>query len=138
MFATTELSLLANEAGSGGSSNLYFPLPPGEGWRAAPDEGRGSAYDSCARLYNAGVNPRSQPPIAANPAVWVISDGMAGNERQALSLADAMCLSAQVIRLQPRAPWRWFAPRLTAGARLGFPASLRRELHAPWPLMAMW
>ncbi len=83
------------------------------------------------------MNPRSHPSIAANPAVWVISDGAAGNERQALSLADAMCLSAHVIRLQPRAPWRWFAPRLTAGARLGFPAALRRELQAPWPLMAI-
>lgn len=72
-----------------------------------------------------------------NPAVWVISDGAAGNERQALSLAGAMRLPAQAVRLQPRAPWRWFAPRLTLGARFGFPAALRRELHAPWPLMAI-
>jgi mitochondrial fission protein ELM1 len=91
----------------------------------------------CARLYNAGVNLRSEPAIAANSAVWVISDGAAGNERQALALAGAMRLPAQVVRLQPRAPWRWFAPRLTYAARLGFPAALRRELHPPWPIMAI-
>lgn len=90
-----------------------------------------------ARLYNAGVNPRPESTLAVNPAVWVISDGAAGNERQALSLAGAMRLPARVIRLQPHAPWRWFAPRLTIGARLGFPAALRRELQAPWPLMAL-
>jgi mitochondrial fission protein ELM1 len=83
------------------------------------------------------VNPRPDSTTAVNPAVWVISDGAAGNERQALSLASAMRLPARVIRLQPRAPWRWFAPHLTFAARLGFPTALRRDLQMPWPLMAI-
>ena len=75
--------------------------------------------------------------VSASPAVWVISDGAAGNERQARALADAMQLAAQVVRVRAYPPWRWFAPRLALASHLGFPSELRRALHAPWPALAI-
>jgi mitochondrial fission protein ELM1 len=44
---------------------------------------------------------------------------------------------SRTIRASPRAPWRWFAPRLTVAARWAYPDTLRRELHAPWPALAI-
>lgn len=46
-----------------------------------------------------------------NPATWVITDGNAGNLRQARALADALHRPAIDWNLQARAPWRWLAPR---------------------------
>lgn len=52
---------------------------------------------------------------------WTITDGRAGNVRQAVALASALQLGGQHrLRLQPKAPWRWFAPRLLPGAMQGF------------------
>jgi uncharacterized protein len=45
-----------------------------------------------------------------------LHDGRAGNARQALALARALDLEAGECTLQPRAPWRWLAPRLLPGA----------------------
>ena len=67
----------------------------------------------------------------------MISDGAAGNERQALALAGAMQLAARVVRVRAHPPWRWFAPRLGFASRHGFPAELRRALRAPWPALAI-
>ena len=67
------------------------------------------------------------------PVVWAISDGAAGNERQALALAHAMGVEARVLRVSLRAPWRWFAPRLAAGAQRAFAPALQ----APWPDIAI-
>lgn len=71
------------------------------------------------------------------PTCWVISDGAAGNERQALALAAAMGIPVHVWRLQLRAPWSWLAPRLRWGATLALHAELREMLHAPWPQIAI-
>ncbi len=69
--------------------------------------------------------------------VWVISDGAAGNERQAMALATAMHLAPDIVRLGLRAPWSWFAPRMTLGARMVLPASVRKRLDPPWPALAI-
>ena len=53
---------------------------------------------------------------SATPACWAISDGAAGNERQAVALAQALGLAPRVIRLRVREPWAAFAPHLLAGA----------------------
>lgn len=71
------------------------------------------------------------------PTCWVISDGAAGNDRQAMALADAIGMPAHLWRLQLRVPWSWFAPRLTWGAAVALPAELRHMLHAPWPQIAI-
>ncbi|HET7931905.1 MAG TPA: mitochondrial fission ELM1 family protein [Rhodanobacteraceae bacterium] len=68
---------------------------------------------------------------------WVISDGAAGNERQALALASAMHAPARVLRLPLRAPWSWFAPRTLPGGRLALSARDRASFVPPWPELAI-
>ncbi|MGE8214344.1 MAG: mitochondrial fission ELM1 family protein [Stenotrophomonas sp.] len=52
---------------------------------------------------------------------WTITDGRAGNVRQAVALASALRLGGQQrLQLQPQAPWRWLSPRLLPGAAGGF------------------
>ena len=48
-----------------------------------------------------------------------------------------MGLVASVRRIQLRAPWRWFAPRLAHGARLALPTAQRNALAPPWPEFAI-
>ncbi len=68
---------------------------------------------------------------------WVITDGRAGNDRQALALAEALGLPYRHLVLGLRAPWSWFAPRLLPGGRLALPATQRRGVLAPpWPAVA--
>ena len=66
-------------------------------------------------------------------ATWVLTDGAAGNEKQALALARALGRTPETMRLAPRAPWRWFAPRWLPSAS----AALGVELAAPWPELAI-
>lgn len=64
-----------------------------------------------------------------------MTDGAAGNERQAHALAQAMQIEAKPLLAGLRGPWAWFAPRLTAGLRIGVDADARRRLRAPWPAL---
>ena len=73
------------------------------------------------------------PPHTA----WVISDGAAGNERQALALASALGVSARVLALPLRAPWAWFAPRRLPGGRLVLAPRDRAGFEPPWPDIAI-
>ena len=68
---------------------------------------------------------------------WVITDGAAGNQRQALALAQALGLPSRSLVLGARAPWSWLAPRLTLGGRLAWPAAARAALAPPWPALAI-
>lgn len=68
---------------------------------------------------------------------WVITDSAAGNQRQALALAEQLQLPLRHLVLQPRAPWSWLAPRLTLGGRLALPARQRRLFAPPWPTVAI-
>ncbi|MDQ3511063.1 MAG: nucleoside-diphosphate sugar epimerase, partial [Pseudomonadota bacterium] len=45
-----------------------------------------------------------------SPSTWTITDGNAGNLRQARALADALHRPAVAWNLLARAPWRWAAP----------------------------
>lgn len=74
-----------------------------------------------------------KPPHTA----WVISDGAAGNERQALALASAMNVSARVLTLPLRAPWAWLAPRVLPGGRLALAPRDRAGFEPPWPDVAI-
>ena len=63
--------------------------------------------------------------------IWTLSDGHAGNLRQAVALADA--LAAPPVRnivLHARAPWRWIAPRAWPGSRHAFGGEFGNALHA--------
>lgn len=72
-------------------------------------------------------------PTAMTPAeqAWTLSDGHAGNVRQAAALAHALALSpVRNIVLDARAPWRWAAPRMWPGATQAFGRDFAHALHA--------
>lgn len=63
--------------------------------------------------------------------IWVVTDGHAGNVRQARALADALKLPVRELVLLPRAPWRWVAPRRAPGAERAFGAAFATDLLDP-------
>jgi hypothetical protein len=68
---------------------------------------------------------------------WVITDASAGNQRQALALAEQLQMPSRHLLLEPRPPWSWLAPRLTLGRQLALPASQRAWFAPPWPAVAI-
>ena len=56
----------------------------------------------------------------APPRAWTLTDGNAGNLRQAHALATALGRPARDWVVQARAPWRWLAPRALPGAGHAF------------------
>lgn len=68
---------------------------------------------------------------------WVITDAAAGNQRQALALAELLPLPFRHLVVAPRAPWSWLAPRFTAGALLALPPEQQRLFVPPWPSVAI-
>ena len=70
--------------------------------------------------------------MADYPQIWAISDGRAGNARQAAALAAALAGdSPGHCTLVPRAPWRWLAPRLLPGGAQAFGGDFARLLAEP-------
>ena len=63
--------------------------------------------------------------------LWSISDGRAGNARQADALAAALGGAACSLVLAPRAPWRWLAPRALPGSGAAFGPDFARALNRP-------
>lgn len=72
---------------------------------------------------------------ATNPTAWTISDGNAGNVRQAHALAEALGMRLQDWKLTTRAPWRWTAPRGPV-AEHAFGAEFRIAISQP-PVLAI-
>ncbi|MFC3550291.1 mitochondrial fission ELM1 family protein [Lysobacter cavernae] len=68
-------------------------------------------------------------PVASVGA-WTLTDGHAGNRRQAEALAAALGIEARAWTLRARAPWRWLAPRCGPGAERAFGAEFRTAVHA--------
>ncbi|MCY7354132.1 MAG: mitochondrial fission ELM1 family protein [Lysobacter sp.] len=67
--------------------------------------------------------------------VWILSDGHAGNVRQAAALANALTmLPIRNVVLQTRAPWRWIAPRMWPGAGRAFGRAFAEGLQAAPPI----
>ncbi|WP_411833920.1 mitochondrial fission ELM1 family protein [Pseudoxanthomonas mexicana] len=69
-------------------------------------------------------------------ATWTLTDGRAGNARQAQALAEALALPARAWTLVPRAPWKWLSPRLPPGAQRAFGDAFSQALEAP-PALAI-
>ena len=67
----------------------------------------------------------------AEAGAWILSDGRAGNQRQARALAAAMAVDARDWVLAPRAPWRWWAPRRLPGAHAAFGDSFATAMRKP-------
>jgi uncharacterized protein len=83
------------------------------------------------------VNDSLQEITAPELSVRIVSDGAAGNDRQAMALAAAMRLTPIVQHVDLRGPWRWLAPRVVAGAQRSLAPELRHTLCAPWPDIAI-
>jgi mitochondrial fission protein ELM1 len=73
---------------------------------------------------------------ADSPRTCTLTDGHAGNVRQALALARALGRVADEIVLLPRAPWRWFAPRRLPGASQSFGPAFQAAWNTP-PALAI-
>lgn len=65
-----------------------------------------------------------------------LSDGRAGNARQALALARALAPAAGEHVLVPQPPWRWLAPRRSPGDARAFGPGFGALLDAP-PALAV-
>jgi mitochondrial fission protein ELM1 len=68
---------------------------------------------------------------------WILSDGRAGNERQARALAEAMGTDCLELELALRPPWSWFAPHLERGAWNALPAQIRHAFESQRPAIAI-
>ncbi len=65
-------------------------------------------------------------------SLWMLSDGHAGNVRQAAALAAALGdHAAHAWTLAPHPPWRWLAPRKLIGSGFAFDPEFRRALATP-------
>jgi mitochondrial fission protein ELM1 len=70
--------------------------------------------------------------MAPVPPIWVLTDGRAGNEKQALALAHALSANEpHVWRLESRAPWKMTAPRKLPGSEYAFGEAFRLALRKP-------
>ena len=79
----------------------------------------------------------SSQQSASTNATWLLTDGHAGNLRQAEALARALGVEdAYAPALQPRAPWRWLAPRCLPGAGHGLGPAFHAALATP-PALAI-
>lgn len=74
---------------------------------------------------------------ASREECWVITDAAAGNQRQALALAERLGLPVRPLVIALRGPWAWLAPRLVLGAELAVPPAERARLAPPWPRVAV-
>jgi len=71
------------------------------------------------------------PAPQRGPATWTLTDGHAGNVRQAQALAAALGEPFRAWTLAPRTPWRWFAPRVLPGSANAFGPTFERAMQAP-------
>lgn len=72
------------------------------------------------------MHPPGSTLTPAATSTWTLTDGHAGNVRQAEALATALTLPHQPWTLHARAPWRWIAPRRLAGAGNAFGEAFAR------------
>jgi len=85
---------------------------------------------------------------AVGPSVWVVSDGRAGIERQAVAIAQALgdmrrwpdiahitstAHRADPIRIAPGAPQVWLPPAMWPAPLEALPKEQREIFKAPWP-----
>lgn len=64
---------------------------------------------------------------------WIITDGSAGMENQALGLAEALGISYEVKRVAQRFPWKYISPFIRLGQEWCVAPEKSSPLKAPWP-----
>lgn len=68
---------------------------------------------------------------------WLLTDGRAGNLRQARALAHACGIDGGEITVQMRPPWSILAPRLAGPPGLALRKATAAMLQPPWPRLAI-
>jgi uncharacterized protein len=68
---------------------------------------------------------------ANSTQIYAISDGRAGNARQAGAMGGALADDVAAFALEPRPPWRWIAPRRWPGAEHAYGDAFAALLDAP-------
>jgi uncharacterized protein len=66
--------------------------------------------------------------MSAAATSWILSEGFAGLQAQALGLAEAAGLQPELRVLAPRAPWKWFAASLWPAPLAAVPDAVRAPL----------
>ncbi len=66
--------------------------------------------------------------MTAAATSWILCEGYAGLQAQALGLAEAAGLQPELRVLEPRAPWRWVAASLWPAPLAAVPAAVRAPL----------
>jgi mitochondrial fission protein ELM1 len=68
--------------------------------------------DCASRVRESGIGAHLEAPtlLPRGTTAWVLSDGKIGDEVQCFGIAEALGLSPERHLIEPRAPWRWFAP----------------------------
>jgi mitochondrial fission protein ELM1 len=79
-------------------------------------------------LVDCPVIGAEKPRMSAAVTSWILSEGYAGLQAQALGLAEAAGLSPELRVLQPRAPWKWVAASLWPAPLLAVPQAVRAPL----------
>lgn len=75
---------------------------------------------------------QTRPVEADSCGLCILTDGNAGNVRQAQSLARALGGRTRDVTLEPRAPWRWTAPHALPAAEHAFGTAFHASwMHAP-------
>ncbi len=69
-------------------------------------------------------NP-TPPALPASTRCWVVTNGLAGFEMQAIGVAEALALKPILKRVNPGAPYSWMAP--------WGPAAPDSQIAPPWP-----
>jgi len=92
-------------------------------------------HDRNSRLIRNGLITnvqRTSPDSTSSggPSTWTLTDGHAGNLRQAQALAAALGDPFRAWTLAPRTPWRWFAPHALPGSANAFGPTFRRAMQA--------
>ncbi len=78
----------------------------------------------------------SRARALAGASCWIITDGKAGHDIQALGIADALGLVPEMKRVSPKGPWRWTAPwgPVSPAERFG---EIGSAFSPPWPKVAI-
>jgi uncharacterized protein len=71
------------------------------------------------------AKPSSSQHLPSGTSCWIVTNGMAGFEMQAVGVAEALGLTPELKRVSPPAPHKWMAP--------WGPAAANESIAAPWP-----
>lgn len=83
-----------------------------------------------------GLTENPEIPTLSREICWVVSEGAAGMENQALGLAERLDLPIEIKRVRLARRWSWLAPRLPVSP-FGREARGSDRLAPPWPRIAI-